>query len=110
MIHAISADILPDALADCGITIPGSGSAAAQVAFTHLARMHAGGQASERWILGKALRNRVRTAHADGVLDLPLGGIAGLDDEWGTGWGRTEEELKAEIRKACAAQLAASRL
>lgn len=43
------------ALADCDITIPGSDSAAAQVAFTHLARMHAGGQAAERWILGKVL-------------------------------------------------------
>jgi hypothetical protein len=102
-------DILPDALADCGITIPGSDSAAAQVAFTHLARMHAGGQAAERWILAKVCEIALRTDYADSVLDLPLGEIAGLDDEWGTGFGRTEEQLTAEIRKACAAQLAASR-
>jgi hypothetical protein len=103
-------DILPGALADCGITIPGSDSAAARVAFTHLARMHAGGQASERWILGKVCEIALRSDYADSVLSHPLGAIAGLDDEWGTGWGRTEEELKAEISKACAAQLAASRL
>ena len=103
-------DILPDALADCGITIPGSDSAAAQVAFTHLARMHAAGQATERWILDKVCEIALHTDYADSVLDLPLGEIVGLDDEWGTGFGRTEEQLTAEITKACAAQLAASGL
>jgi len=103
-------DVLPDALADCGITIPDSDSAAAQLAFTHLARMQAGGHAAERWILDKVSEIASRTGYADSVLSLPLSKIIGLDDEWGAGWGRTEQELKAEIRKACAAQLAASRL
>ena len=101
-------DILPGALADCGISVPDSDAAAAQVAFTHLARMHASGQAAERWILDKVCEITARSGYADSVLSLPLGKIFGLEDEWGSGWGRTEQELKAEIGKACAAQLAAS--
>jgi len=102
--------ILPDALADCGITIPDSDTAAAQAAFTHLARMHADGQAAERWILDKVSEIAARSGYATAVTSLPLGQIFSLDDEWGAGWGRTEQELRAAIRTACAAQLAASRL
>lgn len=98
-------DILPDALADCGITIPDTDSAAAQVVFTDLARMHLGGHASARWILDKVWQITLRCDYADSVLSLPLGTIFVLDDEWGAGWGRTKEELKAEIRKACVNQL-----
>src|SRR5262249_46793052 len=46
-------EALPDALAGCGVTIPDSDAAAAQVAFTKLARMHADGLAAERWVLDK---------------------------------------------------------
>jgi hypothetical protein len=101
-------DLVPEALADCGVTIPDSDSAAAQVAFTHLARLHGNGLAGERWILGKVCEIVARSGYADSVMSPPLGGISGLDDEWEGGWGRTEPELKAEIRAACAAQLAAS--
>ncbi len=103
-------DILPGALADCGVTIPDSDSAAAQLAFTNLARMCADGRASEQWILDKVSEIAARSDYADSVLGLPLGQIFGLADEWGAGWGRTEQELRAEIRTACAAQLATSRL
>jgi hypothetical protein len=103
-------DVLPDALADCGTTIPDSDSAAAQLAFTHLARMHAARLATERWILDKVSEIIVRSGYADSVLGLPLGKLFGLDDEWGAGWGRTEQELKAQIREACTAQLTSSRI
>lgn len=103
-------DILPGALADCKVTIPGSDSAAAQLAFTNLARMCADGHAGERWVLDKVCEIAARSDYANSVLSLPLGQIFGLDDEWGAGWGRTEQELRAEVRKACAAQLASSRL
>jgi hypothetical protein len=103
-------DILPGALADCGITIPDSDSAAAQLAFTHLARMCTNGHAAEQWVLGKVCEIAARSGYADSVLGLPLGQIFGLADEWGADWGRTEQELRAEIRDACAAQLATSRL
>jgi hypothetical protein len=102
--------ILAEALADCGVTIPDSDSAAAQLAFTNLAHMCEGGHAAERWILDKVCEIAARSDYADSVLGLPLGQIFGLDDEWGAGWGRTEQELRAEIRKACAAQLATSTL
>jgi hypothetical protein len=101
-------DLVPEALADCGVTFPDSAAAAAQVAFTHLARLYGNGLAAERWILGKIHEIVVRSGYADSVMSLPLGKISGLDDEWGAGWGRTEPELKAEVRAACAAQLAAS--
>jgi hypothetical protein len=103
-------DVLPGALADCGIAIPDSGGAAAEVAFTHLARMHASGQASERWVLDKVCEIIARSGYADTVLSLPLSRIFGLEDEWGSGWGRSEQQLKAEIAGACAEQLADSRL
>jgi hypothetical protein len=104
-------DILPDALTDCGTAIPDSDSAAAQLAFTHLARLHTDRQAAERWILDKVSEIITRSGYADSVLvGLPLGGLYGLDDEWAAGWGRTEQELKARIREACAAQLSSNRM
>jgi hypothetical protein len=103
-------DVLPDALADCGVAIPDSDAAAAQVAFTRLARLHADGRAAERWILDKVCEIVARADYATSVTTQPLGKIFGLSDEWGAGWGRTEQQLKAEIRRACAAQLAVGKL
>jgi hypothetical protein len=102
-------DILPGALADCRVTIPDSDSAA-QLAFTDLASMCADGRASVQWILDKVSEIAARSDYADSVIGLPLGQIFVLADEWRAGWGRTEQELWAEIRAACAAQLAISRL
>src|SRR5215813_10771190 len=103
-------DLLPDALADCGIAIPDSATAAAQVAFTNLARLHAEGHATERWVLAKTWEIIDRSGHDSSVISLPLGQILGLDNEWDAGWGWTTQELRAEVRKACAAQLATSKL
>ena len=58
-------DLVPEALADCGVTIPDSDSAAAQVAFTHLARLHGNGLAGERWILGKVARSAKSSPASD---------------------------------------------
>ncbi|HEY5989046.1 MAG TPA: hypothetical protein VIV12_22105, partial [Streptosporangiaceae bacterium] len=103
-------ELLPEALADCGMEIPDSDSAAALVAFTNFARMHADGRASERWVLTKVCEIAARCGYAPTVTSLPLGKVSVLADEWRAGPGRTERELQAEIRQACAAQLAASRL
>jgi hypothetical protein len=110
MIPEIIRDILPDALADCGAGIPDSDAAAAGLAFTHLARLHVGRQASERWILDMVCMIARRSGYADGVICFPLGSIFDLDDEWNYGWGRSEPELVQEISGACAAQLAAGSL
>lgn len=101
-------DTLPDALADCATPIPDSDSAAAQVAFTKLARMHADGIAGERWIVDKVDEILARSGYANSVIGLPLGQLYGLSDEWGAGWGRTAHQLRATVQQACTAQLAAS--
>jgi hypothetical protein len=101
-------EIMAAALADCAVSIPGSAAAAAQVAFTKLARMHADNRATERWVLDKVCEIVARSGYANGVIELPLGQIFDLSDEWGAGWGRTEQQLKVEIQNACRTQLAAS--
>jgi hypothetical protein len=40
---------------------------------------------------------------------LPLGRLFVLDDEWGAGWGRTDDQLRAVVRQACAEQLKSAR-
>ncbi|MFD5178721.1 hypothetical protein ACFWM1_23140 [Nocardia sp. NPDC058379] len=106
-IHEIR-DILPAALADCGTAVPDSAAAAAQVAFTDLARMHADGRASELWVLNKVYEIILRSDYDGGVVELPLGRIADLADEWEAGWGRPRDQLEREIQQACRAQLASA--
>jgi hypothetical protein len=102
-------DVLPAALADCAARIPGSDAAAAQVAFVKLARMHADNRATESWVLDKVREIVARSGYASSVIELPLGQIFDLSDEWGAGWGRTEQQLELEIQDACRTQLAASK-
>ncbi len=101
-------DLLPEALADCTAAIPDSDAAAAQVAFTKLARMHANNRATERWVLDKVCEIVAQSGYADSIIALPLGQIFDLEDEWGAGWGRPEQQLAYEIQNACRAQLAIS--
>jgi hypothetical protein len=101
-------DVLPAALADCAAPIPDSDAAATQVAFIKLAHMHADNRATERWVLDKVCEIVARSGYANSVIELPLGQIFDLSDEWGAGWGRTEQQLKLEIQNACRTQLAAS--
>jgi hypothetical protein len=54
-------DLLPAALAECGVSTPVNPSeererAAAMVAFTAIARLQASGQASERWVVDKVVQ------------------------------------------------------
>ena len=100
-------DTLPDALADCGTPVPDSVSAAAQVTFTNLARIHAAGTVGERWIADKVDEIVAAANYATSVMNLPLGQLYALSEEWENGWGRTEQQLKTEVRDACTAQLAA---
>ena len=107
-------DLLPAALAECGVSTPEDPSedherAAAMVAFTAIARLQASGRASERWVVDKVVE--VTQPHfKPSVTSLPLGQIFALDDEWGTGWGRGNEQLRAAVRQACAQQLEAARV
>jgi hypothetical protein len=98
-------DLLPAALADCGVVMPATDVAAAMEAFTNLAQLYVDGKAGERWIVDKVTEILARTGYPNSVIALPLGQLYGLDDEWGTGWGRTEAELLAVTRQACLDQL-----
>jgi len=100
-------DALPDALADCGVTIPDSDVAAAAVGFMHLAQLFADGLAAPYWIAQKADEILARSEYADEVLALPLGQLFEVACEWNGGWGRSREQLAAEIRRACDEQLRA---
>lgn len=98
-------DVLPDALLDCGVAIPNSDVAAASVSFTHLARMHVEGLAGPQWVGQKVEEVLIKSGYAQEVIDLPLGYLYGIADEWGAGWGRTDRELAVIVREACEEQL-----
>jgi hypothetical protein len=98
-------DALPDALRDCGVEIPGSDVAAATVTFIDLARMHLNGQAGPLWVAQKVDEVLSRSGYLASVMDLPLGSLYCIADEWGEGWGRPVEQLAALVREACEEQL-----
>jgi hypothetical protein len=101
------------ALADCGVNAAADPHAqreraAAMVAFTAIARLQVSGRVGERWVVDKVVQ--IAEPYFDGaIVSLPLGRLYVLDDEWGAGWGRTDEQLRAVVRQACTAQLKASR-
>jgi hypothetical protein len=45
------------------------------------------------------------TGYPDGIRAMPLGRLLYIDDVWGSGWGRTDEELAEVVREACEEQL-----
>ena len=98
-------DALPDALGDCGVEIPGSDVAAATVAFIDLSRMHLAGQAGPLWVAQKVDEVVERSEYAASVMDLPLGRLYCIADEWGEGWGRSVEQLTALVSQASEEQL-----
>jgi hypothetical protein len=107
-------DLLPDALVECGVWSTdllrsggGPEIAAAMVAFTALAKLQVSGRASERWVVSKVYE-LVEPEFDQAITQLPLGWLFSLDDEWGAGWGRTEDQLRAAVRKACGEQIDAA--
>ena len=108
-------DLLGPALAECGVSTSGGQDpseererAAAMVAFAAIARLQVSGRASERWVVDKVVQ--ITEPHfKQSITSLPLGQLFAIDDEWGVGWGRTDEQLRAVVRQACAAQLRAAR-
>lgn len=97
-------DALPGALLDCGVAIPNSDVAAASVAFTHLARMHVDGLAGPEWVGQKIEEVLIKSGYAHEVIDLPLGRLYRIADEWGSRVGRPDQELAAIVREACEEQ------
>jgi hypothetical protein len=98
-------DLLPEALADCGVSVTTSDVAAEMTAFTALAHLQTDGLAGERWIMDKVTEVVARCDYSTTVTDLPLGSLFGIDDEWGAGWGGSDADLAARVREACVEQL-----
>ncbi|GAA1994366.1 hypothetical protein [Catenulispora subtropica] len=100
-------DLLPAALAEMGIRMPPSAVAAASEAFRQMAEMCLTGQAAERWVAQQVEDIVARIDYRSDVIDLPLGRLYGVEDEWEGGWGATVDELKMTVRARCAEQLRA---
>ena len=77
------------------------------IAFTAIAKLCLDGLVSERWGVSKVVEI-VEPDFDTSITGLPLGWLFGLDDEWNAGWGRTEEQLRAEVQRACRHQLRAA--
>lgn len=98
-------DALPDALQDCGVTMPDSDVAAATVVFLQIARMHVSGLAGAQWIGQKVEEVLIRSGYPESIIAMPLGRLYYIADEWSAGWGRTDEQLAEIVREACEEQL-----
>lgn len=105
-------DALPGALMDCGVEMPDSDVAAAEVVFAQVARLHVNGLVGPLWVMQEVDRIvRVsRSRDSAGVEDLPLGKLWPLEWEllaYGRRYlsRRSIKELTAAIRRACEEQL-----
>lgn len=97
--------VLPQALASCGVTLPDTFAEAADVLFTHFARLLADGVIDEREVAERVEEIALKTSYEDGLVRLPLGQTSLLAEEWDEDWGRGATALAAVVRRACAAQL-----
>jgi hypothetical protein len=98
-------DLLPAALAEMGIELPSTRLAAATESLRDLADMLVSHRADPRWVIQRVEQIIVQAHYDDEVLNLPLGRLYGLDDEWEGGWGRTPAQLKAKVEARCSEQL-----
>lgn len=98
-------DLLPTALAEMGVELPPTYLAAATESFRDLADMLVSRRADPQWVVKRVEQIIVQVQYDDDVLNLPLGHLYGLDDEWEGGWGRTPAQLKAEVDARCSEQL-----
>jgi hypothetical protein len=98
-------ELLPDALDDCGVTVPGPVAAAAAEAFSRIAEDFEAGLAAPYWVAQKADQVLARSEYADDVLAMPLGKLFDVACEWDGGWGRSRQQLETVIRQACDEQL-----
>ncbi|PPK62587.1 hypothetical protein V5P93_002023 [Actinokineospora auranticolor] len=100
-------DLLPAALADCGLSIPDSVVASVHVVFVGVAQRYQAGELDEGWVLRYVSRLVRDHWHADDLVrELPMARLFGGDDAWSRGWGPAKPELRALVRQACADELA----
>ena len=75
------------------------------IAYVDVAQAWRDGRASERWVVDKVEEIASDCLFDEASLSPPLGQLAFLSDEWGAGWGRSEQELVEVVRSACRNQL-----
>ncbi len=100
-------ELLVPVLREMGVQLPPDLLKAADRAFDHLARLCLQDQVTERAVSEVVAHVVAAAGFETELYALPLGTIYGMDDEWEGGWGRTDEVLRADVRRACEQQLAA---
>jgi hypothetical protein len=101
-------DVLVAALADCGAAPPAADDAAAMIVFCAIATLYVTQLAADRWVTAKVDEVVARSGYSTSVIELPLGQLYTLDDEWDNGCGRPANDIRKLVADACAAQLAAA--
>ncbi len=99
-------DLLPEVLVETQAQLPNSAVQAGGFALDYVAALCVAGRLDERETAGMVTEIVAAADFAVEMYDYPLGGVFGLDDEWDSGWGRSDGVIRAEVREACAAQLA----
>ncbi|SEL98284.1 hypothetical protein [Streptacidiphilus jiangxiensis] len=99
-------DLVPAVLAEMGVGALPEPLAAVTTVFQHMAAECLAGRLDERAVVQQAEEIVISQDYASEILDLPLGRLYGLDDEWQGGWGASVEDLRATVRGHCADQLA----
>lgn len=87
-------DVLPDALLDCGVTLPASEAAAVTVVYTDLARMHLDGPAGPFWVCQKIDELLASFEFEEDLWSLPLSRLFDVACEWTGGWAGQSSNLR----------------
>ena len=74
-------DALPSALRDCGVQMPESGVAAAEIVFTQLARMYLEGEVEAIRVLRTVGAVLAWSGYLDNIIGMPLGYLLFIEDE-----------------------------
>jgi hypothetical protein len=97
--------VLVEALAEAGLPATLSDVQAAGIAFMDLALRWEANRLSEVGVIRAVEQILAKVTYNADVIELPLGQLYGLDDEWDGGWGRTQSELGSIVQRACRDQL-----
>jgi hypothetical protein len=108
-------ELLPAALGDAGVTGPSDADvedvrrsekvAWLDIVYRDVAQLCLDGRANERWVVDRVAEIVSDHLYSEDVTAPPLGELRGMDDEWGAGWGRTDQELTTEVQRACRRQV-----
>lgn len=105
-------ELLPSALAEVGVLVPDAGDnerlafqeASIEVIYRWVAETFLAGKAGPRWVVDKVCEVVSNNNYEEASMAGPMGALWQIDDEWGMGWGRGNDELAREISAACEAQ------